>query len=95
MTNQAHNRKSLFRLQEVSSQGNGVYSIKLTRDGQVIATKCSISSVATTGIGPTDLLQFDSDEFNELSMSGDIYLKPIGKVIFAFHACLQDEGDLT
>jgi hypothetical protein len=82
-------------LQEVSSEGDGTYSIKLTRGGQTVVTNCIVSRITTTEIGPTDLIQFDSEEFNKISMSGDIYLKPISKVIFAFHACLQGEGDLT
>ncbi len=69
-----------------------MYSIKLMREGQAIATECTVSRITGTKVEPFDLVQFKSDEFNSLCTRGDIYVKPIGKVILAFHECLQEEG---
>jgi hypothetical protein len=95
MTNQPRAGRGLFKLQEVSSQGDGVYSIKLVRDGEVVATECTVSRITETTIESLDVVRFKSEKFNNLCAHGDIYLKPIGKVILAFHECLQERGDLT
>lgn len=89
MENGSINRKELFILREISLKAEGLYEIKLSRSGQVISTDCIVAHRSDSKIGPFDFLQFKSDEFNNLCASGDIYLKPISKVIFAFHECLH------
>jgi hypothetical protein len=83
--------RNTFKLHGITSRGNGVYILTLTRGDQSIVSECTVSHVDESKIGSFDIVKFNSDEFNDLCMRGDIYEKPIGKAILAFHACLRDD----
>jgi len=86
-------KKTLFKLQEIMSLGDGLYSVKLSRGGEIIASECNVVRTNSSKIGDFDVIQFKSNEFNRLCTSGDIYLKPISKTILCFHECILSELD--
>lgn len=80
-----------FKLQTISFCGDRQYSIKLSRGSETIEAICEVRRIDGKGIESFDLVEFQSDEFNNLCTRGLVYSKPLGKAILAFHECIYSE----
>ncbi|NHZ99021.1 hypothetical protein [Massilia sp. CCM 8734] len=76
-----------YELESISFYRQNFYLIKMVKCGEYLEAICEVKRVEAGQSGPLEVLEFTSVQFNELCTSGEIYLKPIGKVIFAFHEC--------
>jgi len=79
--------KTLYRLQSISFLDDRNYLVKLARGNDGIEVACEIKTVDVQGLEAFDLVEFKSDAFNDLCTHGDVYAKPLGKAILAFHEC--------
>lgn len=57
----------------------------MVRGDTEIQAICEMKCAAGNEMPDVNYLVFHSDEFNHLCTRGEIYLKPISKIIFAFH----------
>ena len=85
--NDALRDESLYRLHSVSALNDRQYLVNLTREGRSIEAVCEVKTVDAPGLERLELVEFQSEEFNRLSTLGEVYAKPLGTAILAFHAC--------
>ena len=80
---------SLFMLESISYSGGSRYLVRMTRGETEITSHAEVKQVDGRGLGMIDVVEFESEAFNKLCTMGEIYAKPIGPAILAFHRCIH------
>lgn len=88
MSNSSLTSVSLYVLQAISFLGERKYSVRLVKNSESIEATCEVKRVNGQKIGSFDLVEFQSDKFNDLCTHGHIYPKSLSKAILAFHECI-------
>ena len=85
----------IYQLQSISALGSNTYSLVMSNGTMTIETVCEMLHTDGVKEPSCDYLVFHSEKFNSLCTHGQIHIKPIGKAIFAFHACLKPTEQST
>ena len=79
----------LFVLQSISYCGGSRYLVCMTRGEDEITSEVEVKIVGSPGSRGIEVVEFVSEEFNRLCTLGNIYGKPLGPAILAFHRCIH------